>query len=82
MMQSLSGSVSASVRGPPLAVSFAQLRVCHEVWLLLPEVLAGRAAVWHGGQLNMGVPVRREAHTTWNTLHWGLPPFALGSMLT
>ena len=39
---------------PPLAVAFARLHVCHEVWPLLTEVLAGRAAVWHGGQLRMG----------------------------
>ena len=36
---------------PPLEVAFARLHVCHEVWPLLTEVLAGSAAVWHGGQL-------------------------------
>ena len=39
---------------PGLAVAFARLHVCHEVWPLFTEVLAGRAAAWHGDQLKTG----------------------------
>ena len=35
---------------PPLAVKFARLHVHLEVAPLVTEVVAGRAAEWHGGQ--------------------------------